>query len=164
MARIDFVTGNAQRYLPDVEAIAVVPERVEGALAAHSYAELRRAPGEGEWSAEQVLRHLVAYAQRDRGHFFRMAWQNDPVFPAFDEDEHIRAHGLDTMGSAALIEALTEAIAGSVEVLIDLPDASWGRPGWRPGDGRHSIRQRARASGAHYHEHIEQLWETVGGL
>lgn len=162
MARIDFVTGNAQRYLPDVEAIAVVPERVEDALAGRSDTELRRARAEGEWSAEQVLRHLVAYVQRDRGHFFRMAWQNDPIFPAFDEEAHIHAHGLDAMGAAALVEALTEVIAGSVEVLIDLPDASWGRPGWRPGDGRQSIRQRARASGAHYHEHIDQLRQAVG--
>ena len=58
MARIDFVTGNAQRYLPDVETLAAIPDRVEALLAGRSSAELRRmpaardgqyAPGE-EWS------------------------------------------------------------------------------------------------------------------
>ena len=73
MARIDFVTGNALIYLPEVEAIAVIPDRVEALLGT--------APPNGTdtagRNAARILGDLVAYAEHDQAALHRMAWMSD---------------------------------------------------------------------------------------
>ena len=63
MARIDFVTGNAREYLPDVEALAAIPDRVEALLAGHTGADVARTPADGDWSGARIIGHMTAYAR-----------------------------------------------------------------------------------------------------
>ncbi|MSQ41735.1 MAG: DinB family protein [Dehalococcoidia bacterium] len=161
MARIDFVTGNAQRYLPAVGALAEVPDRLERLLAAHPAAELRHAPAAGEWSPARIMGHLVAYARHSRSRIHRMVWMTDPVFAPFDDEQEAEANAWEAQSGAALLEALTAAIAETVEELKDLPDASWGRAGIHPVDGRRSIHQQVLMGMDHYAEHCDQLERAV---
>ncbi|MEI6666469.1 MAG: DinB family protein, partial [Chloroflexota bacterium] len=57
----------------------------------------------------------------------------------------------------ALLGLLETGIAEVTDLLKELPDASWGRPGQHPDDGRRSIKQHARAMRAHFDEHLAQL-------
>jgi hypothetical protein len=157
MARIDFVTGNAQQYLPEVEALATVPDRAEAALSGQAGGDLNAASADGEWSAGRVLQHMAFYAA-ENGHNLRlMAWQEGPEMAMWDEDETIAEHGWAQLGGSALISALTEQLTQSVELLKDLPDAWWGRPGIHPRRGLLSIRQFVRRQNSHFDNHIEQL-------
>ncbi len=165
MARIDFVTGNAQRYLPDVETLAAIPDRVEELLAGRSSAELRRAPAArddqdaqgDEWSPARIIGHLISYARHHGERFHNMAWMTDPVFVEYDDEQEARENAWQSSDGARLLDSLREAIAGTVDVLKDLPDASWGRAGIHPSAGRRSIRQQLRLNLDHYDEHIAQL-------
>lgn len=157
MARIDFVTGNAQQYLPEVEALATVPDRAEVALSGHASSDLNAAPAEGEWSAGRILQHMAFYAAEYGHNLRRMAWQEGPEIAIWDEDETIAQHGWASLGGSALIDALTEQLTQSVELLKDLPDAWWGRPGIHPRVGLFSIRQFVRRQNNHFDGHIEQL-------
>lgn len=162
MARIDFVTGNAQLYVPDVEALAAIPDRVQALLAGHSNADLREAPTEGEWSAMRILQHMTFYAREHHHNLFRMAWQADPLLSQWDEAEYIHREGWNLLDGSALLQALTDALAETVELLKDLPDASWGRAGLHHRGGRRSIRQQVKRSAEHHHEHLEQLERALG--
>ncbi len=163
MARIDFVTGNARMYVPDVEALAAIPDRVEALLAGHSNADLRKAPAEGEWSAMRILQHTTFYAREQHHNLFRMAWQADPLLSQWDEAEYIHREGWNLLDGSGLLQALTDALAETVELLKDLPDASWGRAGLHQRGGRRSIHQQVQRSAEHHHEHLKQLEQVLGG-
>lgn len=165
MARIDFVTGNAQRYLPDVETLAAIPDRVEALLAGRSSAELRRLPAAGdgedaqgeEWSPVRIIGHLISYARHHHQRLHSMARMTDPVFVEYDDEQEARQNDWQSSDGGRLLDSLQEAIAATVDVLKDLPDASWGRAGIHPSQGRRSIRQQLRLNLDHYGEHLAQL-------
>ena len=161
MARIDFVTGNAQRYLPQVEALAAIPDRVEALLAGHSSADLRRATaaadGGDEWSPARIIGHMISGARHGRERIYNSVWMTDPVFVEYDDEQEARDNAWESSDGAGLLEALTGALAETVQVLKELPDASWGRAGMHPSQGRRSIRQQVGSQLDHYDEHIAQL-------
>ena len=163
MARIDFVTGNARRHLPEVEALATMPDRLEAVLAGHSNAELQRAPADGEWSAARIIGHLISYTRHSRSEFHVMAWLTDPLLPGWDEAAEADAEGWERQDAARLLELLTEATTAAVAVLKEIPDASWGRAGIHPRSGRLSIRQLASRRRRHFEEHLKQLEQMLGG-
>ncbi|MFN8639344.1 MAG: hypothetical protein U0360_07770 [Dehalococcoidia bacterium] len=156
MARIDFVTGNALIYLPEVEAIAVVPERIEAAAGTAASAKTDSAGR----NVARILGDLVAYAEHDQVALHRMAWMSDPVIRPLDLEATAEREGWSTQRPAALLERFTQAIAGTVELLKDQPDAAWGRPGLFP--ERRSFRQQVRRSAAHYALELDALRSVTG--
>jgi hypothetical protein len=60
-----------------------------------------------------------------------------------------------------LLDRLTHAIAETVDLLKDQPDAAWGRPGLFP--ERRSFRQQVRQSAARYDAELAALKQSVGG-
>jgi hypothetical protein len=155
MARIDFVTGNAQMYLPEVEALATVPDRVEHAIGGRPDADLRRAESDGRNGA-RAIGDMIARARADQHALHRMAWMSDPVIPPLDLEADAQESFWGSRSSSELLEWLTEPIAAAVELLKDQPDAAWGRPGLFE-EGRRSVRQRVRESAAFYAERIAEL-------
>jgi hypothetical protein len=156
MARIDFVTGNALVYLPDVEALAVVPDQVE-ALVGRAAA----ASGGSGRGALRILGDLVAYAEHDQVALHRMAWMSDPVIKPLDVEAVAEQEQWAGKRPAELLDRFTKAIAETVDLLKDQPDAAWGRPGLFP--ERRSFRQQVRRSAAHYEAELAALKAAVGG-
>ncbi|MSP22087.1 MAG: hypothetical protein EXR66_03590 [Dehalococcoidia bacterium] len=148
MSRIDFVTGNALIYLPDVELLATVPDRAE-ALARHA------SGGSGGRGFARVLGDMVAYAEHDQVALHRMAWMADPVIKPLDLEVVAETEQWTGHRPAGLIDRLTKAIAETVDLLKDQPDAAWGRAGLFP--ERRSLRQQVRRSAAHYEAELAAL-------
>ena len=91
-----------------------------------------------------------------------MAWMTDPALDAWDEAAEACGEDWERYGAAELVDMLTEAVRAVVELLKDLPDASWGRAGMHARAGRRSIRQHARFQARHLEHHLEQLGEALG--
>ena len=157
MARIDFVTGAPRRYMPLVDQLATVPDRVEAVLSAHAGASLTRTPVEGGWPPARALAHMLSYARHNGTFIAMIAHMTDPIRSASDEDATIAAEGWLNFDAAHLVAALRAETAPTVELLSGTPDASWGRPGQHPTAGRRSLRQQVRAHLDHMSEHIVQL-------
>ena len=154
MARIDFVTGNALIYLPDVEALATVPDHIEEILA--------HTPGVAADAAlPRMLGDMVAYAEHDQVALFRMAWMNDPVIRPLDLDAIAEAEQWASKRPHELLDRFTKAIAEAVDLLKDQPDAAWGRAGLFP--ERRSLRQQVRRSGGYYESQLAALGGLGGG-
>lgn len=151
MARIDFVTGNALIYLPDVEALAVVPDKVETLI---SGSMTTRADAGGRGPA-RILGDLVAYAEHDQVALHRMAWMSDPLIRPLDLEAVAQSEEWSGKRPSELLDRFTKAIAETVDLLKDQPDAAWGRPGLFP--ERRSVRQQVRRSGAHYEAELAAL-------
>lgn len=162
MSRIDFVTGAPEKYMPLVQELSLIPDRVERLVAGSTARDLQQAPAEGEWGANRVLAHMVSYAVHN-GEFIRqIAWMTDPRRRPWDEDAEVASQGWTNKNGATLAEALREPIADTIELLSSTPDAGWGRPGTVPGRGRRSLRQQLRAHIDHLNEHIEQVEQLLG--
>ncbi len=155
MSRIDFVTGNARIYLPEVESLATVPDRVE-AVVQHGGAGAD-ASGRG---VARILGDLVAYAEHDQVALHRMAWMSDPVIRPLDLDAAAEAEQWATKRPAELLDRFTKAIAETVDLLKDQPDAAWGRAGLFP--ERRSFRQQVRRSAAYYESELAVLQAAAG--
>ncbi|MCC6237468.1 MAG: hypothetical protein IT299_07825 [Dehalococcoidia bacterium] len=153
MSRIDFVTGNALIYLPEVESLATVPDRLEAAVPQGG----ADASGRG---VARILGDLVAYAEHDQVALHRMAWMADPVIRPLDLDAAAEAEQWATKRPAELLDRFTKAIAETVDLLKDQPDAAWGRAGLFP--ERRSFRQQVRRSAAHYEAELAALSATSG--
>jgi DinB superfamily len=155
--RINFVTGAARRYIAEVEALAAMPDRVHGALAGLAPAALRHTPAGDEWSSLRIVGHLIAYARQSHENLNRMAWMTDPIIKLTDDEAADEMYAWSMQEPTQLFEWLTESVTESVELLKELPDASWGRPGQHPESGRRSVRQQVAAMVDHFNEHIAQL-------
>jgi plasmid stabilization system protein ParE len=160
MTRIDFVTGNATIYLPDVEALAAVPDLLEEALTGRRSEELQRKP-EGGRSALRIAGDMIAHARWDAEALHRMAWMTDPVIRRLDLEADAAEHGWESRDAARLVEWFTDAIREAVDELKDQPDAAWGRPGLFP--ERRSIRQEARRAVAYYSQELAAIRAVLGG-
>ena len=158
--RINFVTGAARRYLPRVEAMAAVPEHLAAAIEGRGADWLRSAPAAGGPSPARTVGHMTAYARGTYEHLFRMAWMTDPVLNLVEEDGEAENAEWDALSAAQLLEQFTAAVAECVDLLKDLPDSSWGRPGQHPVFGRRSIRRQVDIAVDHLEDHITALRRT----
>ncbi len=156
MSRIDFVTGNALIYLPEVESLATVPDRVE-ALVQQGGSTRADPAGRG---VARILGDLVAYAEHDQVALHRMAWMSDPVIRPLDLNSAAEEEQWAAKRPADLLDRFTKAIAETVDLLKDQPDAAWGRAGLFP--ERRSFRQQVRRSAAHYEAELAALKGAVG--
>jgi hypothetical protein len=155
--RINFVTGAVRRYIPHIEALAAVPDRVEWVLHGQPPGWNTQSPREGEWSPSRVVGHLIAYAEQQHENLYRMANMTDPIIKVTDDEGEAERNSWESQPPSQLLESLREQVAKNVELLSDLPDSSWGRPGQHPEDGRRSIRQQAVRMAEHFEEHIAQI-------
>ena len=130
--RINFVTGAVRRFVPHIEALAAVADRVEWALHGQASGWHMQSPREGEWSPARVVGHLVAYSAQQHENLYRMANMTDPIIKATDDEGEAERNDWERQAPARLVESLREHVAKTVELLAELPDASWGRPGQHP--------------------------------
>ncbi len=161
MARIDFVTGAPLRYMPLVDDLATISDGVEAVLKRHPGADLRHAPAGGGWSGARVLAHMFSYARHNGGFIRQVAWMTDPTRQPWDEEAEVQAEGWLQLDAARYVSELDALLAPTVELLSTTPDASWGRPGVHPQNGRRSLRQLVRAHIDHMREHTAQLDATL---
>ena len=154
--RINFVTGAVRQYVPEIEAISELPALVAAATDGRNPAWMRE-PADVSWSPARVVGHLVAYTWISRENLYRMAYMTDPIIKRVDDEGQYAIHQWDSQTRDALLEQLEAGIAEVTHLLKELPDASWGRPGQHPDDGRRSIKQHARAMRAHFDDHLAQL-------
>ena len=78
------------------EIAARLRERVErGAqlLRAVPEAEAARRPAPGKWSRKEILGHLVDSAANNHQRFVRARFQDDLVFPGYEQDDWVAAEG-----------------------------------------------------------------------
>jgi len=54
-------------------------------------ADAARRPAPGTWSAKEIIGHLIDSASHNHQRFVRARWQDDLVFPGYDQDVWVSA-------------------------------------------------------------------------
>src|SRR5689334_7960041 len=66
--------------------------------------DAKRRPQPGKWSLAEIIGHLIDSASNDHQRFVRAQFQNDLVFPGYDQDEWV---AFQTYRDAQWIELVT---------------------------------------------------------
>jgi hypothetical protein len=127
-----------------------------------------RPPAPGKWSAKEVVGHLIDSASNNHQRFVRARWQDDLVFPGYDQDAWVREGGYAEAPWGELVdlwEALNLQIA---RVMRSVPEDQRLRPrsrhnldqlGWRPvpADQPTTLDYFMRDYVGHLRHHVAQI-------
>ena len=127
------------------------------ALRGASDVELDRRPGDGEWSAREVVHHLADSEMTSAIRLRRLLCEDTPVIAAYDEGEFARRLHYDTRPIEPSLDAVAAARRTSSDILRLLDDADWSRAGTHTESGEYSVDDWLETYAAHAHDHAEQI-------
>jgi hypothetical protein len=123
------------------EELRSAVESAASRLHALSEADAERAPAPGKWSPKEVIGHLIDSASNNHGRFVRAQFEDDLVFPEYEQDSWVRTQRYRTAPWRELVELwrlLNLHIARVIEALPasvrERPRArhNFDRTAWRP--------------------------------
>ncbi len=155
------VTDPNQILLADqlhiTEALKSIPGRVAREVEGLSEEQLRFRPGEGEWSIKEVCGHLCDFAEINDRRLHRMATQERPLLPGYDQEQLVREHNHQEADIGAILKELSAHRLSTVRLLSELVHANWARQGRHAETGFVSIRQFTERMIAHEELHLEHI-------
>ena len=118
---------------------------------------LRRRPAAGEWSAIEVLGHIIDKMEAWAGRAERIATEDRPLIRSYDQDAYVQKHGYQERPLQELLNRLTQASAYFAAVVERLPAAALDREGVHEESGPLTLRQCILAPLDSLPGHMEQL-------
>ncbi len=143
-----------QRWAAQLRAL---PDTFRAALQGVDDRALRRQPTEGEWSAIEVLGHMIDKMREWSGRVERVVVEDRPALPGYDQDALVRDrdyHGAEVEVLLTRLAAACERFAAIVE---HLRDEALGREGVQGEYGPFTIRQCIEAPLESVPAHLAQL-------
>jgi hypothetical protein len=129
---------------------------VTEALADITDAEIDAREGPGEWSPRQIVHHLADSETIGATRLRRLLAEDDPLIPAFDQEEYARRAHYDLPIEPAL--ALFRAVrAANLPILRQLSDAEWQRAGTHSESGHYTAVDWLEIYVAHAITHADQI-------
>jgi hypothetical protein len=142
-----------------LEVMAETPRRVRALVQGRSPGELERLSGEGEWSATDVIGHLVD-VEIVQGFRWRLALTADrPSYPGYDEKLWAL---LPKPPGDRLCPVLEEFRAYNLWLLRSIPRAQWSRVGVHGEQGEETVELMIRKVAGHDLAHLNQLERALG--
>jgi hypothetical protein len=146
-----------------IERFAAGPDAIEAAVAGASDEELDARPGEGEWTAREIVHHTADGEIRSALRLRQLLAEDDPVIQGYDEASYARRlpYARPIGSSLRAIRATREA---STEMLRLLTDEDFSRSGTHtemPGE-RYSVDRWLEIYAAHCHDHAAQIERALG--
>lgn len=139
------------------EALKSIPGKAAREVEGLSEEQLRFRPADGEWSIKEVCGHLRDFAEIDDQRLRRMATQERPLLPGYDQEQLMREHNYQEADIRTILEELSAHRLRTVELLSELVHANWARQGRHTEVGTLSIRQKTERLIAHEESHLEHI-------
>ncbi|MDQ3951760.1 MAG: DinB family protein [Actinomycetota bacterium] len=141
-----------------LDVLASTPEKVEDLCAELDLAVLQKEPEPGEWSAEQVLAHLldaeIVYSFR-----WRMTLaQSGAKFPGYQQDLWI---GLDHPSFPEMLAAFSALRRVNVWLAEETPSTEWDKVGIHSERGPETFDLSLKVVAGHDIAHLKQLEQTL---
>ncbi len=113
--------------------------------------------GGDEWTAQEILVHLVASNEILIPRVKQILVREDAPLPGFDERLLAEVSGYHELPATDLLSRIEVALSELVRLLARLPDGGWERIGIHESHGRISVGQIVDWIVAHTEEHVDQL-------
>jgi hypothetical protein len=88
-----------------------------------SESQAQTARSDGQWTAKEILGHLIDSAANNHQRFVRAQFTDDLVFTGYDQEQWVRAQHYDQVGWAALIQLWQAYNLHLAHVVANIPDA-----------------------------------------
>jgi len=147
-----------QRWVSELRAF---PRLVRVALDDADDAALRRRPAEGEWSAVEVVGHLIDKMGVWTSRVERVATEDRPFLASFDQDALVRERAYQWSDPTRLLEDLEAACQRFAELIERLAEAALERQGVHEENGPMTLRQCVQAPLGSIEGHLAQLREAL---
>ncbi|MCV0403230.1 MAG: DinB family protein [Chloroflexi bacterium] len=145
-----------------LKTLRATPVVAEALISVMSPEAIRRRPAEGEWAAVEVVAHLADTEARAFERVSRMAHEDEPHLPSFDQDALAVERRYIELDVAAELARLAELRARHVALLESLDDAGWNRVGIHGTHGRMTIERYESHVAAEEVDHLAQIARLVG--
>jgi hypothetical protein len=118
---------------------------------------IQRRPSESEWSAIEVVGHMIDKMQIWASRVERILVQERPVLPGYDQDKLVHDHDYLNADPDVLLEQLRQACERFATLVERIPISALQREGVHEEFGPMTIRQCIEATLDSVPEHLAQL-------
>ena len=118
---------------------------------------IRRRPAPGEWSAIEVLGHMIDKMYHWANRVERVLNEDRPRLLAYDQDAEVRTHDYQNADPLALQKTLQQQCEQFALLVASLPSTAFVREGVHSENGVMTLRQCIQAPLNSVPEHLEQL-------
>ncbi len=137
--------------------LRAVPDSFRTALHGVDDGALRQRPAPGEWSAIEVLGHMIDKMQEWTRRVERVAVEERPPLAGYDQDALVRERAYQRADPEVLLAQLADACDRFAAVVERLPDDALRRQGVHGEYGPVTIRRCVEAPLASVPDHMAQL-------
>ena len=134
-----------------------IPNAFRNALRVGDDRAIRHRPAAGEWSAIEVLGHMIDKMSHWSHRVERIVREERPTLPGYDQDTEVRDHGYQHADPALLLGRLQQHCEHFAALVAALPSSALQREGVHGEFGPMTLRQCIEAPLESVGEHLEQL-------
>ena len=127
------------------ERLRAVPTDFRAATITLDDGALRHRPAAGEWSAIEVLGHIIDKMEAWATRVERIAVEDHPLLRSYDQDASVRERGYQERPLQELLDKLTQASAHFADVVERQPAGALDREGVHEEAGPMTLRQCIQA-------------------
>jgi DinB superfamily len=118
---------------------------------------IRHRPAAGEWSAIEVVGHMIDKMHIWAGRVERLMVEERPTLPGYDQDALVRDHDYQHADPNVLFKQLSQACEHFATLVASIPTSALHREGLHEEMGPMTLRQCIEAPLESAQEHLEQL-------
>jgi hypothetical protein len=137
--------------------IREIPIVFREALLLNNDDAIRHRPVEGEWSAIEVVGHMIDKMHIWASRVERILAEEQPALPGYDQDALVREHDYQHADPVVLIERLSQACGYYAAMVERVPTSALEREGMHEEFGPMTIRQCIEATLESVPQHLAQL-------
>jgi len=144
-----------------VAALASIPGQLDTLV--ERGAELAPQTGaDMDWTPSEILGHLCDSARYWGARMYRVAHEDEPELPPFDENGMVQLAAYRYRPLAPLLRQFHLIAEDNVALLRSLPPEAWDRAGQHATRGRITLREIAAVEADHERNHVRQLRTALG--
>ena len=137
--------------------IREIPNVFRMALLSDDDEAIRHRPGENEWSAVEVVGHMIDKMQIWASRVERILVEERPALPGYDQDTLVRDHDYLHADPDVLFEHLKQACERYASLVENIPTSALQREGVHEEFGTLTVRQCIEATLDSVPQHLAQL-------
>ena len=134
-----------------------IPNIFRHALQTTDDQAIHRRPAPGEWSAIEVLGHMIDKMFHWSNRVERILLEERPLLPDYDQDAEVREHDYQHVDPIILLERLQRQCEHFAALVASLPSTALQREGVHSARGPMTIQQCIEAPLGSVSEHLKQL-------
>lgn len=134
---------------------------VAEALAGATDAELDGTPGEGKWSARQIVHHLADSEMTSAIRLRLLVASPNPSIVGYDQEVFAQKLYYTDRPIEASLDAFNAARRSTAEILDRMSEAEWLREGTHNEHGRYTVTKWLEIYASHAHAHADQILAAI---